>query len=1046
MKNFLLLITCLAVFGRTSGQQATIREERVAMKTYMFSDPDPVPEMEKNYPYFRFDGYTNQGSMREWNMVIMENDYIQVFITPEIGGKIWGAVEKSTGGDFLYYNDVVKFRDVAFRGPWTSGGIEFNFGIMSHVSTCSTPQDYVLKTNPDGSVSCIIGALDLHTMTRWNVEVRLEKDKAYFETRASWFNTASLPVSFYHYMNAAAKTEGNLEFIFPGSHHIGHGGEVGTWPVEDGREISFYNNNDFGSYKSYHVLNAYSDFMGGYWHDDQFGFGHLGNYDEMPGKKLWIWGLADEGMIWEDLLTDTHGQYIEWQTGKSFNQAMEKSSLTPFKHAEFTPHDADITVETWFPLKNTRGMVAASRHGVLNVRRKGNTVELYFSALQNVNDELKVRVAGELISSQELDLKALELHTATLEIAQGEPFTVELGADKLYYSSDPEALLVNRPLEPNPEYDWGTAAGLYTLGLELERQQSYIEGGQVLRKALDYYLRSLEVDPAYVPSLNRVAASFLKRNAHETALDYVKKALAVDTYDAEANYLYGLINAGMGKTADAKSGFSIASQSPSHRTAAFTELSRLYMQEGRYGKADEYARKALAFNRFNKTAMEIFYLALKQQGEVQRSGAVLSGLKEMDPTSPFVKYYELVAQGSSLKALEQLVTNELAYETYLQLAVSLHGLGFSEDSYRILEAAPRHVIVKIWLAWLDEANREKHLQEALDMSPDFVFPHRLETLGILEELMEESDHWKLRYYAALVCWKKEMTEQAAELFLECGEQPSYMPFYLAKAEFFKDDAAVADAALEKAASLAPSNWRVNLALALKAMDDKQYGQAASLSKASLDSNPERSILGVTYADALLHDGQFKSCVSFLESYEIIPYEGATKGRSIFHEAALKAAMAAFEEGNYREAIAYAQKASLWPVNLGAGKPYFPDERMEDYICAISYEKRGMKSRAKQYYQKVMEHQTPGYRSENSLLYLQTEVLKQQGYPEQAGQLLKDLLESDQGNSCVAWVNDIAGLSRGAVSGQDGGSMPAPPEQCRQAPLLLELLTLIQNSQ
>jgi hypothetical protein len=28
----------------------------------------------------------------------------------------------------VLYNNVVKFRDIAMRGPWTSGGIEFNFG------------------------------------------------------------------------------------------------------------------------------------------------------------------------------------------------------------------------------------------------------------------------------------------------------------------------------------------------------------------------------------------------------------------------------------------------------------------------------------------------------------------------------------------------------------------------------------------------------------------------------------------------------------------------------------------------------------------------------------------------------------------------------------------------------------------------------------------------------------------------------------------------------------------------------------------------------
>ena len=86
----------------------------------------------------------------------LENDYIKVMVLPEIGGKIWGAIEKSTGEEFLYKNEVIKFRNIAMRGPWTSGGIEFNFGIIGHHPSTATAVDYKIQTNKDGSVSCIV--------------------------------------------------------------------------------------------------------------------------------------------------------------------------------------------------------------------------------------------------------------------------------------------------------------------------------------------------------------------------------------------------------------------------------------------------------------------------------------------------------------------------------------------------------------------------------------------------------------------------------------------------------------------------------------------------------------------------------------------------------------------------------------------------------------------------------------------------------------------------------------------------------------------------
>ena len=74
-----------------------------------------------------------------------------------VGGKVWGAVDKRTGVDFVYFNHVAKFRDISMRGPWSSGGIEFNFGKMGHEPYTSTPVDWAVRTNADKSVSCFVG-------------------------------------------------------------------------------------------------------------------------------------------------------------------------------------------------------------------------------------------------------------------------------------------------------------------------------------------------------------------------------------------------------------------------------------------------------------------------------------------------------------------------------------------------------------------------------------------------------------------------------------------------------------------------------------------------------------------------------------------------------------------------------------------------------------------------------------------------------------------------------------------------------------------------
>ena len=96
----------------------TFSEGAMEMKTYPFCDPDPVPATAvKRYPYFRYDGTALEGSPAKWKTVTIENDAIRVIMLPEVGGKIWGATDKKTGRDFLFVNHVMKFRDIAMRGP-----------------------------------------------------------------------------------------------------------------------------------------------------------------------------------------------------------------------------------------------------------------------------------------------------------------------------------------------------------------------------------------------------------------------------------------------------------------------------------------------------------------------------------------------------------------------------------------------------------------------------------------------------------------------------------------------------------------------------------------------------------------------------------------------------------------------------------------------------------------------------------------------------------------------------------------------------------------
>ena len=111
------------------------------------------------------------------------------------------------------------------------------------------------------------------------------------------------------------------------------------------------------------------------------------------------------------------------------------------------------------------------------------------NALQHIESPLHIFSEGEKIKSANLKLQPLQLFPQTIKIPVEKHFQVQLGNKLLYYSSDPEDLYVDRPLLPNPEFNWESAYGLYLKGLAV-RQSA--DGGQLSQHALfTFYQKSV---------------------------------------------------------------------------------------------------------------------------------------------------------------------------------------------------------------------------------------------------------------------------------------------------------------------------------------------------------------------------------------------------------------------------------------------------------------------------------------------------------------------------------------------------------------------------
>ncbi len=952
-RKLLFVLFLAANFAYAQAPSATITEESRMFTTYPFGDPDPVPILAANskiYPYHKFDGYSHTSQQQAWKVVTLENEYIQVFVLPEVGGKVWGAIDKTTGKEFIYRNEVMKFRNISMRGPWTSGGIEFNFGIIGHHPSTATPVDYLIRNNEDGSVSCIVGSIDLPSRTHWRVNITLPADKSYFETKVLWYNPTPHTQSYYNWMTGAAVATDDLEFFTPGNQYLKHSGEVKPWPIDkQGHNLANYGENNFGSSKSYHVVGEYNDFFGGYFHTDKYGFGHWATYEEMPGQKLWLWALSRSGGIWEDLLTDTDGQYIEFQAGRLFDQYSPGHHQNPITQVPFGSYYSDTWTEIWFPFNQIGGLTEVSPQAAMHVTRIGTEVNIGINALANVSGSLVVRSAGKEILRKAISMTPTEILEETVSIAEGAQFEVIIKEMDLHYRSGSLENQLKRPFEYPVLSLVNASTEFYRQGLEDLQFREF-------KKAQAAFEQCLDEDPSHVQAMVALAEVLFRNAEYIRALDQVNIALAIDTYRPHSNYVAGNIYRAMKDYANAMEAFGLAARSMEFRSASYTQMSELALEKEKFSDASQLANKALDFNANNISALQVLAIIARKLEDRDQAIEILSRLLGIDPLN-HLAHYELSKYHPDY-SLNEHFRSELVDQTYLELALEYVNTGQPGEAKKILSKIDG-TVPGLWLAYLEQADGQQSIrlvEEAKKAPIEFVFPYRSETIAVLEWVTKQDPHWKFKYYLGLIYWSKNRLVEAAKLMKECRLEPDDAVFYLTRASLLKEHTGTDELQdLELAMNLSPGNWRVWSEMIDYYLKNGNYEQEMNLAEKASKKWPENYNLGLAYAKSLLNNRKYSQSINQLKKIHILPFEGAGESRLIYLRSYLGETMNLVDKGNYKKALSLLEEAKLWPEHLGVGMPYTPDNRLIDYLQAVCYKKL-----EKPYNQEVLHNSLEDY--------------------------------------------------------------------------------------
>jgi len=1029
----LLFLFLMLLLNSLFSQQVSLVAYTETIKTYPFSDPDPLPIIDRYneiYPYFRFDGFSHEGKPEDWRMVKLENEHIMVYVLPDMGGKVWGAIDKKTGKEFIYKNDVVKFRDVAQRGAWTSGGIEFNTGVIGHHPATATPVDYTLFTDAEGTAHCVVGATDLSAGIEWRVDISLSPGKAWFETRTFWFNHSPFHQANYYWSNAAVKSADDLHFYFPGTHWLGHDGRAHPWPVdEQGIDRSWYKNNRDNGSSSYHVLGSTDNYYVSFFHDEQFGSAHWSPVWGTPGKKIWLWAQSRSGAIWEKLLTDAHGQYVEVQAGRMFNQNSFSSAYTPFKQTSFQPLDADSWRERWFPLSGMSGISRVVENGALFLDFSGQGLQLQFYPAEKIEGLLRISQNGKMLAEEGLTLApAQTLHKHYPQITASDGLLVSLDGKTLYQQGADYRM--SRPLEAPP----AAFEDALIRGREYLFRRDYAHAQAAFEAHLQANPHSLEA-LAYLAELHHFAGRT------DEALAYCRQALGLHAYDAHANFVFAQLSKGLGHTADAEDGFRFAMREPAYRSPSLTLMAEMRLAAGDYEEAAGLADEALRYQAANLKALQLKAMAYRKAGMQPQARQAIDALLEVDPLSHFAHFEQYLLSGKEEdKALfVRSFNNEMAKETYLDMAIDYVDAGLQQEAMEVLKLSPPNPIAHYWLAWL--SGEEQALDEALSASPFLIFPFRTQTLQPLKWSTGIRKSWKTDYYQALILWNKGRKEEALALLQAWEFEPDFAPFYYARASLkgMTSDEALEDLFL--ALTVDPTQWRLYRELSGVHQQRKEYDKALEITRLAHDRFPGNFILDIRYAQSLSLVGQYEASLAVLEQIDVLPFEGENSAQNVYVQDHLMLAVEAIQKKKYRKALQHLRQSELYPENLGSGSPSYPDYRAQQYLRACIYEQQGKTELAAKEYEQLMGYQHP-YRQGpgspvNRLAYLL--ALYQSGNTTQAAKLAAEWAE-EHDSLFGRWAKALIGEDAQTLSrlAQDLPQEVASPNEWMQLRVLMAL--------
>ncbi len=1019
---YLTALLCLSGSPLIASAATKGWETSIDLPTYRVAPPDTAPRFYSGrtyqgaaatfYPYPVSDQMTERRESIPYKALYLENEYLQISVLPELGGRIFTATDKGNGYDFFYRQHVIKPALIGMLGAWISGGVEWNIP-HHHRASSFMPVQHAVVEEPDGAKTIWVGETELRHRIRWLVGLTVRPDHSYIEMTVKVFNRTPAAQSFLFWINPAVHANTNYQVIFPPSTQwaVQHGKpEFASWPIarqsyggvdySRGVDISWWKNHP--SPVSFFAWNCEEDFFGGYDHGKKAGVIQISNHHVSPGKKFFEWGNGSEGDMWSKILSDEDGPYLELMAGSYSDNQPDYSWCQP--------HEVKVFKHYWYPVRDLGGIRNANSEAALNLDVTDGVARL---ALNTTAAHKHARVL--------LQAKGTSLMDQTTAINPNKPFATQVPLPAGIVPNDLKATLVsdtgatlisyqpqvatNTPepepvSRPKPPAEITSTEDLLLTGLRVEQLYSPSADATL------YYLEALKRDNGDYRANVALGSMYCRQGRFAEAEPLLRKAVerATANYirpkDCEALYYLGVALRNQGALSEARNTFYRSIWDRAWQAPGYYALAELSALQGHQQEALELADKSIQAGSLNTKALELKVTLLRHAGNAKAAKPLLRDLTAIDPLNARAAAERaLLADARMNTALNQTLRGE--WPAYLELATDYANGGFYQEAVRVLEALPEDktppggmALAGYYLAYYQHQlgnvlQASAARVKASQFPSDFGFPFQHEAELILRHAIQANPKdSRAPYYLGNLLFDHQPAraisfwEQAVKLDPSHAMAQRNLAIGRSQAQ---NDLPAAIAALETALSLDPSNPRMYFEL------DALYesaGESVQKRLASLERHPEataqRDDATTRRIQLLIAADRAAEAVEILKNRQFHNWEGSSSLHDVHVDACLQAGLVKLQQGRPQDAMSYFRAATEYPANQQVGRPRH-EQRVAEIQCLIgrAAEATGDTSAAHDAFERAAA--SGGYASAAD--FYRAIALRKLGRPEEAQTLL-----------------------------------------------------------